>query len=177
MALSIVQINFKTPQLNIDCLTEIYKDSEASSFEIIEVDNDSGDDSRQRIMGAFPQVKWLELDYNAGFSRANNAGMRIATGDAILLLNGDTLPRGKDIAECYRRLMSSDYVACGVQLLNEDGSHQISGNYVMKGGLNYLLPIPYLGDFIKWLGGLVKVEKPHVPGKVGTIDVDWINGA
>jgi GT2 family glycosyltransferase len=177
MALSIVQINFKTPQLNIDCLTEIYKDSEASSFEIIEVDNDSGDDSRQRITGAFPQVKWLELDYNAGFSRANNAGMRIATGDAILLLNGDTLPRGKDIAECYRRLMNSDYVACGVQLLNEDGSHQISGNYVMMGGLNYLLPVPYLGDFVKWIGGLVKVEKPHVPGKVGTIEVDWINGA
>jgi GT2 family glycosyltransferase len=177
MALSIVQINFKTPQLNIDCLNEVYKDSEASSFEIIEVDNHSGDDSRQRITGAFPQVKWLELDYNAGFSRANNAGMRIATGDAILLLNGDTLPRGKDIAECYRRLMNSDYVACGVQLLNEDGSHQISGNYVMMGGLNYLLPVPYLGDFIKWLGVLVKIEKPHVPGKVSTVDVDWINGA
>jgi hypothetical protein len=34
--------------------------------------------------------------------------MRIVTGEAILLLNGDTLPRGKDIAECYRRLMHSD---------------------------------------------------------------------
>lgn len=177
MALSIVQINFKTPQLNIDCLTQIYKDSEASSFEIIEVDNDSGDDSRQRIVGAFPQVKWLQLDYNAGFSRANNAGMRVATGDAILLLNGDTLPSGKAIAECYRRLMHSDYVACGVQLLNADGSHQISGNFAMKGGLNYLLPLPYLGSIIKRAGSLAGVGKPHVPDKVGTVEVDWINGA
>ena len=177
MALSIIQINYKTPQLIIDSLTEMYKDSEACEFEIIVVDNQSGDDSRERITGAFPQVKWLQLDYNAGFSRANNAGIHIATGDAILLLNGDTLPRGKDIAECYRRLKQSDYVACGVQLLNADGTHQISGNYAMKGGLNYLLPLPYLGNFIKWLGALAGVAKPHVPDKVGTIEVDWINGA
>jgi GT2 family glycosyltransferase len=177
MALSIVLVNFKSPQLHIDCLTELYKDPVASTFEVIEVDNNSGDDSRQRITSAFPQVKWLQLDSNAGFSRANNAGMRIATGDAMLLLNGDTLPRGKDVEECYRRLMSSEYVACGVQLLNADGSHQITGNYVMKGGLNYLLPVPYLGAIVKALGTLVKVEKPHVPDKVGTIEVDWINGA
>lgn len=177
MALSIVIVNYKTPQLSIDCLTEIYKDAAAEAFEIIEVDNDSGDNSRIRITTAFPQIKWIQLDSNTGFSRANNAGMRIATGDAILLLNTDTLPRGKDIDTCYRRLMDSDYVACGVQLLNADGSHQISGNYVMKGGLNYLLPLPYLGAFVKWLGNLVKVEKPHVPDKVGTVEVDWINGA
>jgi len=177
MALSIVLVNFKSPKLHIDCLTELYRDPVAQGFEVIEVDNNSGDDSRQRITSAFPQVKWLQLDSNAGFSRANNAGMRIAAGDAILLLNGDTLPRGKDVEECYRRLMSSDYVACGVQLLNADGSHQITGNYVMKGGLNYLLPVPYLGGIVKGVGNLVRVEKPHVPDKVGTIEVDWINGA
>lgn len=177
MTLSIVLVNFKSPQLHIDCLTELYKDPVADTFEVIEVDNNSGDDSRQRITSAFPQVKWLQLDSNAGFSRANNAGMRIATGDAMLLLNGDTLPRGKDVEECYRRLMASEYVACGVQLLNADGSHQITGNYVMKGGLNYLLPVPYLGAVVKGLGTLVKVEKPHVPDKVDTIEVDWINGA
>ncbi len=177
MALSIILVNFKSPQLHIDCLTEIYRDPIASTFEVIEVDNNSGDDSRERIMTAFPQIKWVQLDSNAGFSRANNAGMRVATGDTMLLLNGDTLPRGKDIEECYQRLLRSTYIACGVQLLNADGTHQITGNYVMKGGLNYLLPVPYLGSFVKWLGGLAKVEKPHVPDKVGTIEVDWINGA
>ena len=177
MALSIIIINYKSAHLLIDCLTSIYKDPVAYGFEIIIVDNDSGDDSRQRITTAFPQVRWVQLENNAGFSRGNNAGMRKATGDTMLLLNPDTLPRGKDIDECYRRLGHSEYVACGVQLLNADGSHQISGNYVMKGGLNYLLPVPYLGSFVKWLGGLARVEKPHVPDKVGAIDVDWINGA
>ena len=177
MGLSIVLVNFRSPQLHIDCLTEIFKDPIASTFEIIEVDNNSGDDSRERITSAFPTVKWIQLDTNAGFSRANNAGIRVAKGDAILLLNGDTLPRGKDIQESYRRLMGSEYVACGVQLLNADGTHQITGNYVMKGGLNYLLPVPYLGVLVKKMGDLFKVKKPHVPDMVGTIEVDWINGA
>ena len=177
MALSIILVNFKSPQLHIDCLTEIFKDPVASTFEIIEVDNNSGDDSRERITKAFPGVIWVQLDNNAGFSRANNAGMRKATGDTMLLLNGDTLPRGKDIEECYRRLRQSGYIAAGVQLLNADGTHQITGNYAMKGGLNYLLPVPFLGAFVKWLGDRFKVSKPHVPDKVGTIEVDWINGA
>src|ERR1700722_2812405 len=177
MALSIVLVNFKSSQLHIDCLTEIFKDPVASTFEIFEVDNNSGDDSRQRITSAFPTVKWVQLDSNAGFSRANNAGIRLSTGDAVLLLNGDTLPRGKDIDECYQRLRRSEYVACGLQLLNPDGTHQISGNYVMKGGLNYLLPVPYLGALIKKLGGLFGVRKPHVPDKVDLVEVDWINGA
>jgi GT2 family glycosyltransferase len=177
MALSIVLVNFKSPQLHIDCLTEIFKDPVASTFEIFEVDNNSGDDSRQRITSAFPTVKWVQLDSNAGFSRANNAGIRQSTGDAVLLLNGDTLPRGKDIDECYQRLRRSEYMACGLQLLNPDGTHQISGNYVMKGGLNYLLPVPYLGSLIKKLGGLAGVRKPHVPDKVDLVEVDWINGA
>jgi GT2 family glycosyltransferase len=177
MALSIVLINFKSPQLHIDCLTEIYRDPVGFTFEVIEVDNNSGDDSRERILGAFPQVKWVQMDSNAGFARGNNAGMRVATGDTMLILNGDTLPRGKDIETCYRRLLNSDYVAAGVQLLSPDGSRQISGNYAMKGGLNYLLMMPYLGGFFKWLGYALKVKKPHVPDQQKETEVDWINGA
>jgi GT2 family glycosyltransferase len=177
MALSIILVNYKSAQLQIECLTEIFKDPVASSFEIIDVDNNSGDDGRERIIESFRQVKWVQMAYNSGFSRANNAGMRVATGDTILLLNGDTLPRGAVIDECYQRLRRSEYVACGVQLLNADGSHQISGNYAMKGGLNYLLPLPYLGSFVKWLGDRFRISKPHVAETVGTTEVDWINGA
>ncbi|HXB93283.1 MAG TPA: glycosyltransferase family 2 protein [Puia sp.] len=177
MALSIIIVNFRTAQLLLDCLTEMHKDAETADFEIVIVDNHSGDDSHQRVTTAFPRVVWVQMAYNAGFSRANNAGFRQATGDTMLLLNSDTLPRGAAIAECYRRLRHSEYVACGVQLLNADGTPQISGNYVMKGGLNYLLPLPYGGAVIKRLGEWAKIGKPHVPGKGGIVEVDWINGA
>jgi GT2 family glycosyltransferase len=159
MALSVIIVNFKSAQLQIDCLTEIYKDPIASTFEMIMVDNNSGDDSRQRITTAFPQVKWIQMDSNAGFARANNEGLKHATGDTMLLLNGDTLPAGKDIEECYQRLRRSEYIAAGIQLLSVDGSPQISGMYV------------------KWIADLAKVKKPHVPGKGAIVEVDWINGA
>lgn len=177
MALSIIMVNYKTPRLLRDCLAEMHKDAVAAEFEIIVVDNCSGDDSRSVVAAAFPRVIWVQMDYNAGFARANNAGFRRATGDTMLLLNTDTLPRGSVIAECYRRLRGAEHVACGVQLLNEDGTPQISGNYVMKGGLNYLLPMPFGGAIIRRLGEWAGVDKPHVPGKAGTVEVDWINGA
>lgn len=177
MALSIIIVNFKSAQLQLDCLEAIYKDPIASSFEIIMVDNNSADDSHQRITTAYPQVIWVQLDYNAGFSRANNEGILRATGDTVLLLNGDTLPPGKVIEECYQRLRHSEYIASGLQLLSPDCSPQLSGLYFMKGGLNYLLLLPYLGNFIKWLGQKAKVQKPHVADVGRTVEVDWINGA
>jgi len=177
MAISIIIVNYKTPALTVDCLRTVFTGRETIVPEVIVVDNASGDNSRQIITGAFPQVKWVPISYNAGFARANNEGIRQATGDVVLLLNSDTLNEDNAIENCYRQFIAADYVACGVQLLNADRSAQISGNYFMKGGLNYLLPLPYLGNFIKWLGNLVKVEKPNVPDSNALVEVDWINGA
>jgi len=74
-------------------------------------------------------------------------------------------------------LMASSYVAAGVQLLNPDRTPQISGNFFMKGGLNYLLPLPYLGGLVKWAGTLFRVAKPNVLQADSLVEVDWVNGA
>jgi GT2 family glycosyltransferase len=177
MSLSIIIVNYKSVRLVLDCLELICQDPSARDFEIIVVDNASGDDSRQQVLSAYPRVIWVQMDYNSGFARANNEGIRRSTGETVLLLNSDTLPA---IAQCYRDLLHSTYVAAGVQLLNSDGTPQISGNYFMKGGLNYLLPLPYLGKAIKWMGEQAKIKKPHVPdaaANTAVIEVDWINGA
>jgi len=177
MELSIIIVNYKTPGLLTDCLRTVYAQTTWTSFEVIVVDNNSGDNSFELVTNAFPQVKWIQMTYNAGFARANNEGIRQSTGEAVLLLNSDTLNVDNAIERCYRQFAGSDHIACGVQLLNADRTPQISGNYVMKGGLNYLLPLPYVGKVIKWLGNLAKVEKPNVPDSNGLVEVDWINGA
>jgi len=181
MLLSIIIINYKSAELVLDCLRSLLGDQDNPLFEVIVVDNASGDDSRQKIMSAFPGVHWIAMDHNGGFARGNNEGIRRSHGDTVLLLNGDTLPSPDSVRECYRRLATSEYVAAGVQLLNADGSPQISGMYVMKGGLNYLLPLPWLGSLLKSVASSVGVKKPHVPDASGAnttpVDVDWINGA
>ncbi|HEY4286454.1 MAG TPA: glycosyltransferase family 2 protein [Puia sp.] len=188
MVLTIIIVNYKSTRLVLDCLEHLYRDPIANDFDVFILDNASGDDGKQVIAGAFPRVWWIEMSYNAGFARANNEGIRRSVGTigpdvprAVLLLNGDTLPEAGAIAVCYQRLMSSGYIAAGVQLLNSDGTPQISGMYVMKGGLNYLLPLPFIGAAIKWIGEMVGVKKPHVEGggvgATAPVDVDWINGA
>lgn len=176
MHLSIIIVNYKTPRLVLDCLRSLYS-FDVTGTEIIVVDNASQDNSEALIKAAFPGVIFLSMDHNSGFARANNQGIKIAKGDVILLLNSDTIIQNDAINHASQKLMASEYVACGVQLLNVDGSPQISGNYAMRGGLNYLLPLPYVGGVIKGLGNILKIKKPNVPDATGIVEVDWINGA
>ncbi len=175
--LSIVIVNYKSSQLVCDCLESVYTQNSAFNFEVIVVDNHSEDGSKVKISSSYPGIKWLQMGYNSGFARANNEGIKKSNGDIVLLLNSDTIIENNAVENCYNHFVSSNYVACGVQLLNQDGSAQISGNYIMKGGLNYLLPLPFLGSTLKSFAGLFGVKKPHIPDASTVEEVDWINGA
>ena len=174
---SIIIVNYKQPQLVIDCLETIFPNGFASNFEVIVVDNYSNDDSEGIIRKRFPDVAWIQMSYNSGFARANNAGIRSAKGELVLLLNSDTLCENNAIIECAERLHETDHIAAGVQLLNPDRSPQISGSYFITGGLNQLLMLPFLGSFFRWMGNKMNVRKTSIDETKGTVDVDWINGA
>lgn len=177
MDLSIIIVNYKSAALILDCIRSVIQQTTAISYEIIVVDNFSEDNSRELITGEFPQVHWIQMTYNAGFARANNAGMRIAIGDMLLLLNPDTIVLDHALDTCVQRFRVSTHAACGVQLLNPDGSPQLTGFYFMKGGLNHLLPLPYWGTVVRWLGYTLKTKVPNVRSADAEQEVDWINGA
>ncbi len=178
MDLSIIIINYKSAGHVITCIDSIYKETSEYRFEIIVVDNNSEDDSEVRILSAFPNIIWLQTGYNAGFARANNEGMRIAKGEFILILNADTIITDHALDKTITLFKNkTDAVACGVQLLNPDGTHQVSGAYFKKGGLNVLLPLPYLGNLVRWLGYKLKTKIPSVKEVVAVQEVDWIVGA
>lgn len=160
----------------MQCLKTIY-DATTENMEVIVVDNNSADDSEALITKSFPQVIWLQMGYNSGFARANNEGIKKSSGVIVLLLNSDTLNEDDTIYKCFARLETDQYIACGVQLLNEDRSPQISGNYFMKGGLNYLMALPYVGRLLHWVALSSGVKKTNIPEAVTTVEVDWINGA
>lgn len=174
---SIIIVNYKTPQLIIDCISSICDTTPLSETEIIIVDNHSADNSRQLIVTAHPFVHWLDMGYNSGFARANNAGIKVAKGNIILLLNSDTLNVKNAIQKCFTRLEKNSNIACGVQLLNADRTPQISGNYVLKGGLNYLMALPYIGKLIRRGGLSIGIKKTNIASTTITAEVDWINGA
>jgi GT2 family glycosyltransferase len=175
--LSIIIINYKSLSLIRDCLKSVYTHKPTIDFEIFLVNNDEQQAAVLSLLQDYPDVQGRDLGYNAGFARANNEGIKQARGEAVLLLNPDTIIPAGALDECFRSLLQSGYIACGVQLLNEDSSPQISGNYFVKGGLNYLLPLPYLGRFVKGMAGLFSIKAPHVRESASVVEVDWINGA
>ena len=161
MLLSIIIVNYRSTKYILDCLQSagpvLMQNKE---IEWIIVDNDSNDDGENQIRSLFPQVQFLQMGYNAGFARANNAGIKIAKGAHVLLLNPDTLLPENSILNCVRRLAASDCVACGVQLVHADKTPQFSGSYFTKGGLNHVLELPYWGNTVKWVANVLNVSKP-----------------
>lgn len=175
MALSIIIVNYNSKRHIINCINSTI--NYAQNFEWIILDNNSSDNSKNIITSQFPFVKWIDMKYNAGFARANNAGIKSANRDVILLLNPDTIIMDNCIAKCYDRFCDDTAIACSVQLINPDGSPQITGNYFMKGGLNHLLPLPYLGKILRSIAFAFKAKKTNVAEASARQEVDWINGA
>lgn len=177
MDLSVIIVNYKSPRLVLDCLRTLLPSVGLVQMEVIVVDNGSEDDSEMLIRTAFPQIKWIQTGYNSGFARGNNAGIRVAQGRTVLLLNSDTLNEENAVERCCERLLQGTAIAAGVQLLNPDRTPQISGNFFMTGGLNHLMTLPYLGRAIRAVGLLLKVKKTNVPNVTDVEEVHWINGA
>ena len=178
MLLSIIIVNFNSGDLIADCLHSAEPMlMDPAVVEWLIVDNSHNQHDRALIQKQFPAVQWLEMGYNAGFARANNAGMRASKGELVLLLNPDTLLKPGVIMSACNRLLASTYVAAGVQLVHANGQPQFSGSYFMKGGLNHLLPLPYWGAFHKGVFSMFVKEKPAFIEVPANQDVDWISGA
>jgi N-acetylglucosaminyl-diphospho-decaprenol L-rhamnosyltransferase len=94
--------------------------------EAIVVDHGSTDGTLELIRERFPDVRIIEQE-NRGFGAGNNAGMRVATGDYVLLLNpdawflGDGLEKLVAFAEAH-----PEAGVVGPKLLHPDGSLQRS---------------------------------------------------
>ncbi|MDY0340250.1 MAG: glycosyltransferase family 2 protein, partial [Coriobacteriia bacterium] len=57
---------------------------------VIIVDNASTDDSERFVRERFPEVEWVQMPENGGFSYAVNEGIRRADTSYVALLNNDT---------------------------------------------------------------------------------------
>jgi GT2 family glycosyltransferase len=127
MILSIVIVNWNTRDYLLGALRSLYAAPPPFPFEVIVVDNASGDGSAEAVAREFPQARLIANGENAGYARGNNQGIEASTGNSVLLLNPDvTLPPGgleKAVARLEQR---PDVGALGVRLVNPDGTPQRS---------------------------------------------------
>jgi hypothetical protein len=178
MRLSIIIVNFKSTAYILDCLAS----AEPSLLndpviEWIVVDNEDSTICSEALSSKFPFVHYIKMGYNAGFARANNAGIKIAKGSHILLLNPDTILLPGSILNSLDRLASSNHIASGVQLVYPNKDPQFSGSKFVKGGLNHLLELPYWGSLVKFTASIFKKSKPSIIKADKEQIVDWVSGA
>lgn len=190
--LSIIIVSYNTADITIDCLKSIIKDKGLKEipYEIIIVDNNSKDDSLKKIESFKKSLKienWnlkiISNNYNAGFGKANNQGLKIATGNYVLFLNSDTIVLHSAISQSLDWLSSHpESSTCTAQLLNRDKTIQASGGFYPN-LINVFTWCTSLDD-LPFINKLVKPLHPHTPSfytkdKFYLHDhpQDWVTGA
>ncbi len=172
--LSIIIVNYETPDYTLDCIRSIYKNPPSYPYEIILVDNGSRDGSLELIRKEAPEVVAIETGSNLGFSKANNLGINNARGEFILLLNSDTKILDNSIDRMVDSLQEQPEVgAVGARQLDGKGKLQLSWgafptfvSEIYRKLLHYRLSINDL-----------KIRDYLEEKFSGTSEVDWVSGS
>jgi N-acetylglucosaminyl-diphospho-decaprenol L-rhamnosyltransferase len=103
--LAAVVINYKTPDLVMQCLSALLSQIDSVNCRVVVVDNCSHDGSVTAITNWIAAhdnkniVRLIESQTNVGFSGGNNLGICSVDADYYLLLNSDTIVRPEAIAK------------------------------------------------------------------------------
>ena len=126
MDLSIIIVNYATYQMTSDTIHSVIDTVYDISYEIIVVDNDSRDDSAQKLIDEFKDYENINIILNSsndGFAVANNIGFRNAKGEYTLLLNSDVIVKDDTINNTLSYIKDHPNAgAVGCRILLADGS-------------------------------------------------------
>lgn len=124
MKLSIIIVNYNTAEILNDCLHNLknIKDKEFSDFEVIVIDNDSPDNSRQIVENNHTWVTLIKSQ-NKGLSHGYNIGIKNSSGEYILFLGSDAFPQESCISSLLAYFEQTPEVgAATCKLILRDGT-------------------------------------------------------
>ncbi len=185
--LLVVIVNYRTPDLTIDCLHSLVDEvQELPETRVVVTDNASGDNSVVKIQTAINNnkgwgnwVSFMPLDCNGGFAFGNNAAIIPALKsqnppDYILLLNPDTVVRPGALKVLVDFMNQHPQVGiAGSRLEDPDGTPQVSAFrfHSILSELDAGLRLRFGKKFKeRWA-----VVPPNLPQEI--TQVDWVAGA
>lgn len=143
---SVIIINYKTPELTINAIRALYK-STVIPAQIILVDNCSNDGCVDKVRKFFPSISIIENLNNVGFAKANNKAIReVVNQPFVWLLNSDTETGPKSLEMLYEYIIRYPKLAAvGPQLVYPTRELQSVGGFFpsLSNVFLYLLPLTF----------------------------------
>lgn len=173
---SIIIPSFNERQLLLDCIYSI-REHTRIPYEIIVVDNASTDGTLDDLVRE--QIPFVSFSENRGFPAACNAGMKLARGSSILLLNNDVLltPNWLDhMLTClYHR---HDIGIVGPMTNYASGVQQMKEPYTNMSDMILKFNVGNKGKYteVKRLIGFCFLFKREVMDKIGYLDEQFSPG-
>lgn len=122
--LDIVIVNYNSTEYLVPCLKSVYDSLQNLPARVIVQDNAS-QDGIDVVQAIFPQVLLSKNEYNMGFSKAVNNGLKQSAAPYVVLLNPDTYVIDGFFRSALRYMEENpDVGIIGPQILNRDGSVQ-----------------------------------------------------
>jgi GT2 family glycosyltransferase len=167
---SIIIPTFNGLPLLKECVDSIRKNTSVP-FEIIVVDNGSQDGTIEYCYRE--RLKLVSMPMNRGFPVACNYGLHIATGNALMLLNNDTVVTPNWLDNLLRCLYSSEDIGMVGPVTNyASGKQQIQEPFTNIADMvvKYNKPDPTLWQETARLVGICLLFKREMLDKVGFMD-------
>lgn len=176
MDVSIIIVNYKTRGLVRQTLKSLRAAGIPLDYEVIVVDNASGDGLPETLRQEFPEVGLIALESNAGFARANNLAMRRSKGKYVLILNPDVMIERGAVEAMFAHMEAHPEIGLlGPTLVHPDGTRQESTHH---------FPTPWIPIYRRTpLGRLPRarraLDRYFMRGEIRAtpMPVDWFEGA
>jgi len=168
-------VSWNTASLLDRCLAALPAALAGTDFEVVVVDNDSGDGSAE-VVARHRGVRLIRNPANVGYGRAMNQALAGTDAAVLIALNPDTEAPPGSLARLARRLLADP--GAGVvspQLVDRQGTPQHTGRRfpsLRLAAAVSLIPVRYHDGA---LGRRLLLEA--APPPAAPVDVDWVIGA
>lgn len=183
MKLSIIITHHNTPELLDLCLKSIKETIKNVKYEIIVVDSELKEKTKELIQEKHPKIRHIFFKKNVGYSKIVNAGLKEAKGDYILILNADIIVLENAVSKMLRYM--KDHIQVGIlgpKLL--DFTHGVQSSCFSFPTLGTILARRTFLGRTKW--GKKKINRFLMKDKISlrpmqdsqkAINVDWLQGS
>jgi GT2 family glycosyltransferase len=122
MQLSVIIVNYNVKHFLEQCLAAVRLAAKGLELEVLVVDNNSSDGSVAYLQPLYPEVRFIALDHNPGFAKANNLAFQQCSGRYVLFLNPDTIIAEDTLSKTLMFMEAHpDAGALGIRMIDGSG--------------------------------------------------------